>query len=84
MQGLPQQLEHLIDRNVVPKPPRPPLTGAQQTRLAMAEQDAATARKADLVAMDPASLVILVEHLRGTLDDLVRLVDEIADRGTAR
>ncbi|MFJ4990089.1 hypothetical protein ACIP9H_40615 [Streptomyces sp. NPDC088732] len=46
----------------------------------MAEQDADAARKADLVAMDPASLVILVEQLRGTLDDLVRLVGELTDR----
>jgi hypothetical protein len=61
-----------------PDPERPRHSRPQLTRLELAGHDLAQAREADLAAMDPATLILLVERLRGTLDDVVRLVDELA------
>lgn len=53
------------------------LSRPQRTRLDLAAEDLARARRTDLATLDPASLVLLVERLRGSLDDVVRLVDEL-------
>lgn len=47
------------------------------TRVEMATRDLEEARQADLASMDPAVLVLMVERLRGSLDDVLRLVSEL-------
>lgn len=59
------------------QPPTPgPLTDAQRTRIDFARHD--PARCEDVARLDPASLILLVERLRGRLDDILRLLDEVA------
>ncbi|MET8475454.1 hypothetical protein ABZY90_19440 [Streptomyces sp. NPDC006422] len=52
------------------------LTTAQRCRLHFAELDLDDARCADLACLPAADLILLVERLRGRLDDVLRLVDE--------
>ncbi|MFE5873029.1 hypothetical protein ACFQ6V_30860 [Streptomyces roseifaciens] len=54
------------------------LTPPQAARLAMDRLDLARARAADLAAMEPHDLVLLVERLRGALHDVLLLVEELA------
>lgn len=61
-------------------PAGPHLSRPQSTRLSMAADDLDRARQADLATLDPAALVFLVERLRGSLDDVVRLVDELTQQ----
>lgn len=56
----------------------PRLTQVQLSRLALAERDLREARGADLAVLGPAELILLVERLRGSLHDVIRLVDEVA------
>lgn len=62
--------------------PRPtqghPLTPTQATRIDFAHHDLETARTADLATLDAAGLIFIVERLRGRLDDMLHLVDEIS------
>lgn len=60
-------------------PARPRLTRPQLTRLDLAQRDLSAARTTDLAELEAASLILLVERLRGTLDDVVRLVEELAE-----
>jgi hypothetical protein len=46
--------------------------------LTLAQRDLDTARTADLATEDLPGLVLLVERLRGGLDDALRLIDELA------
>lgn len=60
------------------QPPAPgPLTPTQLARLDFARRDLDRARSEDVAQLDPASLVLLVERLRGRLDDTLQVVDEI-------
>lgn len=59
-------------------PTRPRLSGPQRTRLRLAQKDLIAAREADLALMQPAALVLLVERLRGALDDALRLAAELS------
>jgi hypothetical protein len=52
---------------------QPPRNG----RIAMAQSDLDHARQADLAAASKADLIRLVERLRGSLYDMLRLVEEI-------
>ncbi|KAB7850105.1 hypothetical protein FRZ00_05750 [Streptomyces mobaraensis] len=62
-----------------PQPPdRLRLSPTQSTRLTMASQDLADARAADLASLDVPGLILLVERLRGSLDDALRLIKELA------
>ncbi|MFB7285414.1 hypothetical protein [Actinacidiphila glaucinigra] len=54
-----------------------PMCSARRARLSLARQDLDSARDAKLDSMDVAGLVLLVERLRGSLDDVIRLVDEV-------
>lgn len=54
------------------------LTPAQETRVVMARNDCDAARTADLAAMDVSAIVLTIERLRGSLDDVLRLVAELA------
>jgi len=56
-----------------------PLTEEQRARLDIARDEHDRARRADLVAMSAAELIRTVEKLRGTLDDALRLLDELID-----
>lgn len=57
-------------------PPTPgSLSDAQRTRIDFARHD--PARSEDVAQLDPAGLILLVEHLRGRLDDILRLLDEV-------
>lgn len=60
-----------------PTPARPPLTDMQSARLDYARRDLETARAADLAQLPPAGLILQIERLRGRLDDMLQLVDEI-------
>lgn len=55
---------------------RPTLDRSQRGRFAFACHDLGQARAADLASLDPAGLIMLVERLRGGLDDMVRLIAE--------
>ncbi|MEV6673648.1 hypothetical protein [Streptomyces sp. NPDC051162] len=52
------------------------MTREQGTRLFLASHDLEEARAADLAELDVMSLIVLVERLRGSLDDIIRLVAE--------
>lgn len=52
-----------------------PLTPTQATRLDFARSD--SARTEDLARLTPAGLILIVERLRGRLDDMLHLIDEI-------
>lgn len=54
-----------------------PLTPTQATRIDFARSDLDSARTEDLARLPPASLILIVERLRGRLDDMLHLVDEI-------
>lgn len=58
---------------------RPTLTAEQRARRDFAHLDLDEARTTDLAAIGEASLILLVEQLRGRLDDVLRLVDETHD-----
>jgi hypothetical protein len=58
-------------------PPRvADLTDHQRTRVEYARQDLDRARAEDLARLDAASLILLVERLRGRLGDVLDLIDE--------
>lgn len=54
-----------------------PLTPTQATRRDFARNDLEAARTEDLATMQPAGLILVIERLRGRLDDMLHLVDEI-------
>lgn len=60
--------------------PQPPacntLTELQAARIDFARRDLDYARSEDLAALEPASLILLIERLRTRLDDVLRIVDE--------
>ena len=56
---------------------RQPYSDLQATRIEYARQELEAARAADLVGLDSAGLVLLVERLRTRLDDMLQLIDEI-------
>lgn len=68
----------LIGDHSVPdtSPARPTLTAEQRARRDFAHLDLDEARTTDLAAIGEASLIMLVEKLRGRLDDALRLIDE--------
>ncbi|MEU0207327.1 hypothetical protein [Streptomyces canus] len=53
------------------------LTEGQKTRLEFARRDWEEARAEDLGQMDSASLILLVERMRGRLEDILDLVTEV-------
>lgn len=53
------------------------LTDMQKSRIDFARRDLETARSEDLAQLPPAGLILQVERLRGRLDDLLQVVDEI-------
>lgn len=55
------------------------LTEEQRARADIARRDRDRARAADLVAMTPPDLIVMIEQLRGSLDDAVRLIDELIE-----
>lgn len=59
-----------------PAPGRP-LTPTQATRRDFARRDLEAARAEDLARLTPSDLILLAERLRGRLDDMLHLVDEI-------
>lgn len=58
--------------------PRPTLTRPQQRRIDSAGRALSAARIADLAALDAASLILMVESLRGALDDSLTVIREVA------
>lgn len=65
-------------------PPAPAcvLTGSQATRLDFARRDLESARAADLAQLPPDGLILQIERLRGRLDDVLQVVDELTKPGT--
>jgi hypothetical protein len=58
-------------------PPRGFLTDLQHARIDYARRDLEYARAEDLAQLDAAGLILLVETLRGRLNDMLSLVEEI-------
>ncbi|MGA5603984.1 hypothetical protein ACPCUF_23610 [Streptomyces griseoincarnatus] len=59
------------------QPPRfADLTDLQRSRIEYARQDLDRARAEDLARLDAASLILLVERLRGRLGDVLDLIHE--------
>lgn len=57
---------------------RPPLTDAQRSRVEFARRDLTEARAADLAELPLPALILQVERLRGSLDEVLSVVGEIA------
>lgn len=55
----------------------------QCSRLALARRDLDDARSADLAAMDAGELALLVERLRSSLHDTLRIIKELVDDAPA-
>lgn len=68
-------------RDQPPAPGRPPLTDQQAARLDYARRDWEYARSENLVQLDDAGLILLVERLRGRLGDMLDLMDEVTATG---
>lgn len=60
------------------------LTDTQRSRIDFARRDLEYARSEDLAQLEGGGLIILVERLRGRLDDMLNLVDEVWDSTTSR
>jgi len=58
-------------------PPSGHLTATQAARVDFARRDLEYARAEDLAQLPPDGLILLVEKLRGRLDDILTLVDEV-------
>lgn len=54
------------------------LTDMQKSRIDFARRDLEIARAEDLAQLPHAGLIIQIERLRGRLDDMLQLVDEIS------
>lgn len=54
-----------------------PLTASQRGRIEFARRDLDEARAADLAELPPAALIFQVERLRGRLDDMLALINEM-------
>ncbi|MFF2187264.1 hypothetical protein [Streptomyces sp. NPDC058155] len=52
------------------------LTDAQILAVRFAREDLNAARAANLMEIHDAALILMVERLRGRLDDMVRLIEE--------
>ncbi|MEZ0092872.1 hypothetical protein [Streptacidiphilus sp. EB129] len=57
---------------------KPPLTPAQDFRVGVARHDLERARHVDLFTVAPAELLLLASALTGTVEDLLRLVADLA------
>lgn len=57
------------------------LTPSQTTRVEYAQRDLDYARSEELTDLPAAGLIVLVEKLRGRLDDMLRVINEL--RGPA-
>ncbi|WP_405615248.1 hypothetical protein [Streptomyces sp. NBC_01508] len=56
------------------------LTDAQSIAVEFAREDLNAARAANLAELSDASLILMVERLRGRLDDMLRLIEGTFDR----
>lgn len=54
------------------------LTNLQRSRIDFARRDLESARAEDLGQLPQASLILLVERMRGRLDDILKLIEEAA------
>ncbi|WP_217553087.1 hypothetical protein [Streptomyces sp. GbtcB6] len=54
-----------------------PLTPLQRVRVHFARADLQRSRVTDLAELDEAHLILLVERLRGRLDDVLAVLDEM-------
>ncbi|MGW5928103.1 hypothetical protein ACWF2L_17905 [Streptomyces anulatus] len=60
-------------------PPDPiPLTPGQRSRRDFARRDLDEARSSDLAALGEPGLILMVERLRGRLDDTLDLISELS------
>ncbi|MFC9631415.1 hypothetical protein ACFTY8_19490 [Streptomyces mirabilis] len=67
-----------------PHGPLPGLTAWQRAVVDFARQDLQKARREDLAVMDDASLILLVERLRGRLHGVLDLLDEVTEQDRER
>lgn len=54
-----------------------PLTPLQISRVDFAQRDLEAACAAELADLDPAELILVIERLRGRLDDTLALISEL-------
>lgn len=67
----------MTDEPARPNPgPLTALSDLQRSRIDFARRDLEYARSEDLAQLDAASLILMVERLRGRLGDVLDLVDE--------
>lgn len=62
-----------------PTPGHPPLTDLQAARLDYARRDWESARAEDLGQLEAASMILIIERLRGRLGDMLDLVTEVSN-----
>lgn len=55
------------------------LTSTQSTRCEFAHRDLDAARAVDLATLGEPGLILLVERLRGRLDDTLAIITELTD-----
>ncbi|MEU6597814.1 hypothetical protein [Streptomyces flaveolus] len=58
-----------------------PLTDLQRARIDYARRDLEYARAEDLAQLEAAGLILIIERLRGRLDDVLQLIEELASNG---
>jgi len=75
-QPLPEDREY--EDMSTPAPPPQPLTPEQHGRLDLASASLDAVRGLDLVELPKHQMIILVERLRSSLDDTIRLVKELS------
>ncbi|MEU6597933.1 hypothetical protein [Streptomyces flaveolus] len=64
-----------------PRPLTGPLTDLQRARIDYARRDLEYARAEDLAQLEAAGLILIIERLRGRLDDVLQLIEELASNG---
>jgi hypothetical protein len=59
-----------------PSNPRATLTAEQATRVGFARRDLESFKTTNLAQLEPAALILIIERLRGRLDDVLHVIDE--------
>lgn len=77
----PSRWHHMTDEPSHPNPNLGPLTDLQRTRIDFARRDLDYARAEDLTQLGEHGLILLIEKLRGRLDDMLGLVEEVSAPG---
>lgn len=69
----------MTDEQQAPTPQGIVRTNLQESRVDFARRDLESARAEDLGQLPSDGLILLVERMRGRLDDMLALIDEISE-----